>query len=76
MSDLERLVGRTLGWQDAILDPSRALNCRVRVQLDHGRPGRHRFRAVDLDLEVALRSRPVGHERECCRDEESEAHGE
>ena len=56
--------------EDATFDLGRALNGRVRVQLDHGRAGRHRFRAVDLDLEVALGGGKFRQEREKSPSEE------
>jgi len=68
-------VDGVLRRQDAILDPSGALDGRVRVQLDHGRAGRHRFRAVDLDFEVALRDGQARQEGEKDRNKELAQHG-
>src|SRR5262249_20329228 len=54
LGDLERLVERVLGWPCAVGRPRRAENRHVAVELDHRGARGDRFRAVDLNLEVAL----------------------
>src|SRR6266446_6222634 len=54
MGNFDRLVPGVIRGQCAVVSVLRSLRGEVIVQLDHGHAARNGFRAIDLDLVVAL----------------------